>query len=147
MPHGYSRNSAGRTCGRVAVLQRQGLGTVAGPRGRTSRTPATVRRPAIAGRQPDPGCCVLRENHRFLWRIACFCVFLASHVLCGPSVAVLMVDPPCRARRDALDGLTVAATLAHELCWTCVCREDPRRCAADFRRLCPFNCVGICPRL
>jgi hypothetical protein len=98
-------------------------------------------------RQPDPGCCVLRENHRFSWRITCFCVFLGSHVLCGPSVAVLLVDPPCGARRDALDGLTVAATLAHELCWTCVCREDPRRCAADFRRLCPFNRVGICPRL
>jgi len=38
-----------------------------------------------------------------------------SPALCGPSVAVLTADLPCQARWDALDGLTVAATLAHEL--------------------------------
>ena len=54
----------------------------------------------------------------------------------------LQVDPPCLARRDALDGLTVAATLAHELFWTCDCLEAPRRCAADSRHQCRFIHVG-----
>ena len=53
------------------------------------------------------------------------------------------VDPPCLARRDALDGLTVAATLAHELFSTCDCLEAPRRCAADSRRQCPVIRAGI----
>jgi hypothetical protein len=35
------------------------------------------------------------------------------------------VDSPCLGRRDALDGLTVVATLAYELCWTYDCVEDP----------------------
>lgn len=52
-------------------------------------------------------------------------------------------DSPCIARRDALDGLTVAATLVHELFLTCDCLEDPRRCAADSRRQCLFIRVGI----
>ena len=51
-------------------------------------------------------------------------------------------DSSCIAWRDALDGLTVVATLAHELFWTCDCLEDPRRCAADSRHQCPFICVG-----
>jgi hypothetical protein len=41
-----------------------------------------------------------------------------------------------------LVGLTVMATLAHELLWTCDCLEDPRRCAADSRRQCRFIDVG-----
>ena len=55
-------------------------------------------------------------------------------------------DSPCLARRDALDVLTVVATLAHELFWTCDCLEDPRRRAADSRRQRPFNRAGaFCP--
>jgi hypothetical protein len=54
----------------------------------------------------------------------------------------LQVDSPCLARRDALVGSTVVATLAHELFWTCDCLEDPRRCAADSRRQCHFIHVG-----
>ena len=54
----------------------------------------------------------------------------------------LQVDPPCLLRRDALDSLTVAATLAHELFWTCHCLEAPRRCAADSRRKVCFIRVG-----
>jgi hypothetical protein len=52
------------------------------------------------------------------------------------------VDSPCKARRDALDGLTVAATLAHELFLTCDCLEGPRRRAADSRRQCRFIRAG-----
>lgn len=48
------------------------------------------------------------------------------------------VDSPSAAWSDALGGHTTVATLAHELCWTCDCREDPRPCAADCWRLCPF---------
>jgi hypothetical protein len=51
-------------------------------------------------------------------------------------------DSPCLVRRDALDGLTVVATLVHELFWTCDCLEDPRRCAANSRRQCPFIRAG-----
>jgi hypothetical protein len=38
-----------------------------------------------------------------------------------------------------LHGSTVVATLAHELSLTSVCRQIPRRCAADSRRLCPID--------
>ena len=55
-------------------------------------------------------------------------------------------DSPCLARRDALDVLTVAATLAQEMFWTCDCLEDPRRRAADSWRQCPFIRAGaFCP--
>lgn len=44
------------------------------------------------------------------------------------------------------DGLTVVATLAHELCWTRVCRQDPRRSAADRRRPRPINRAAVTRR-
>jgi hypothetical protein len=55
--------------------------------------------------------------------------FLSRSV--DPRLPSSQADSPCLARRDALDGLTVVATLAHELFWTCDCLEDPRRRAAD----------------
>lgn len=48
-------------------------------------------------------------------------------------------DTSRNASSDVLAGLTIVATLAHELCWTCDYREDPRCCAADCRCQCPFN--------
>jgi len=67
-------------------------------------------------------------------------------VLRGPSAALLTsrLAVPSAARCFGLLGRR--ATLAHEMCWTCDCREAPRPCAADSRRLCPFSCVGICLR-
>jgi hypothetical protein len=39
--------------------------------------------------------------------------------LCGPSDTILASRPSLHEGMDALDGLAVAATLAHELCKTC----------------------------
>src|SRR6185436_4624979 len=51
------------------------------------------------------------------------------------------------AWRDALGGLATVYRLAHELPWTCDCREAPRPCAADSRRLCPLSPVGTKPTI
>jgi hypothetical protein len=59
-------------------------------------------------------------------------VFSVSPMLCGSS----QEDSTCLVQRDDLDGLTVVATLAHELSWTCGCLEDPCRRVADSRHLC-----------
>uniref|UniRef100_A0A804PRH2 Uncharacterized protein n=1 Tax=Zea mays TaxID=4577 RepID=A0A804PRH2_MAIZE len=76
------------------------------------------------------------------WPVArCVFQFLPRSVdLRSPSS---QADPPRPARRDALDGSTVAATLAHELSWTRDCLEDPRYRAADSRRPCPIARAGI----
>lgn len=65
-----------------------------------------------------------------------FCVFPRSVDLWTPSSQAYTF---CNASSDALGGLTIVATLAHELCWTCDYREDPCCCAADCRCQCPFN--------
>ena len=99
----------------------------------------TQPRPAMAGyRRPD----ALDEwLHRGMARCSMRFPFLPRSVdLRSPSS---QADPPRPARRDALDGSIVAATLAHELSWTRDCLEDPRCRAADSRRPCPIARAGI----
>jgi len=107
--------------------------------GRAGRTPAAGRRRCSGRRSTWVGKWFFAQNRRFGRAnhpfLGCFRMILVSWLpctygfaagpmrpcpyrspaLCGPSVAVLTADLPCQARWDALDGLTVAATLAHEL--------------------------------
>ena len=46
--------------------------------------------------------------------------------------------PSVLGAEGCLDSFAAAATLAHELSWTRVCLQDPRRCAADCWRRCPI---------
>ena len=87
--------------------------------------------------------CFLWFCNALLYTVAAamICVFPCSVDLWTPSSQAY---PSCNASRDALGGLTIVATLAHELYWTCDYREDPRCCAADCRCLCPFNRWAMC---
>ena len=63
--------------------------------------------------------------------------FLFVLVLCGPLVIIHNVDQTCTAWLAAWIDWSLWL-LAHELCWTCCCREAPRICAADSLVPCPF---------
>jgi len=92
------------------------------------------------------GCSGLRGRHGLHYWLHAFGLLLDEFRFLPRSVDLrlpsLQVDSPCLDRRGALDGLTVVATLVHELFSTFDCLEDPRRCAADSRRQCLFIRVG-----
>lgn len=105
---------------------------------------------AVAGHRPWIGGYVLAMAGHRPWILGCMSLTLdLPDIGCSRAQWDLRSSFESRLSVQSAEGCLEwpdrSATLAYEMCWTSDCRKDPRPCAADSRRLCPFSCAGLVP--